>query len=652
MIPPMLTWKTPEPLLQGVDRWADGVRGRWRRRGSVTERLRRDAAGAGAYERGHRELSDPALRERLREFREVFRRGGRAASGEVVPALAALREAADRTLGLRPFEEQLMGALALHGGFLAEMATGEGKTLTAGLAGILAAWSGRPVHLITVNDYLVERDAAWLRPLFEFAQVRVGTVTASMAPSDRRHGYGAEVTYATGKELLADFLRDRLVLGEVSQPVRRRIRDWLSPGAARSEGARLVMRGLHHGLVDEADSVLIDEAVTPLMISVPRSNVALREAVLEAEQLVSTLEPGVDYRVDERHRDVVLTEAGEARLEGLCLGRGGVWRGRERRVELARQALLARECFRRDRQYIVEGDRVVIVDEFTGRPMPQRSWRQGLHQAIEAREGVPVTDPAETVARLSFQGFFRSFHRLGGMTGTAWEAAGEFWGIYGLPVVRIPTHRPCIRRMEPDRYFATEAAKWEAILQSVEAHHRTGRPVLVGTRSVAASEWLAGNLVARGRACQVINAVRLAEEAAGVSRAGEPGRITIATNMAGRGTDIRLGEGVAALGGLHVIVTERHESGRVDRQLVGRAARQGDPGSAQQFASAEDELVRRYLPAAARRALALAPAALGRRLVREAQRSAQRAAFRQRRAVLRADAWLEESLGFAGGGGV
>jgi preprotein translocase subunit SecA len=337
----------------------------------------------------------------------------------------------------------------------------------------------------------------------------------------------------------------------------------------------------------------------------------------------------------------------------------GPWRGAARREELVRQALTAREFFHRDKQYVLDGERVVIVDEFTGRPMAQRTWREGLHQAVEAKEGLPVTDPSETVARLSFQRFFRCFHRLSGMTGTAWETAAELWQNYHLSVVRIPPNRPCVRQHWPDRLFADEAAKWRAVENEVARLHATGRPVLVGTRSVAASERLGERLRVRGLDCQVLNAVRLDEEALIVALAGERGRITIATNMAGRGTDIRLGASVAALGGLHVLATERHESHRVDRQLFGRSGRQGDPGSAQAFVSAEDELLRRHLPAAAQGALRRAVAAslpAGERLARAvlalAQRRAERQAARQRLAVLRADTWMDEALAFAGEGEV
>jgi preprotein translocase subunit SecA len=408
--------------------------------------------------------------------------------------------------------------------------------------------------------------------------------------------------------------------------------------------------------VDEADSVLIDEAVTPLIIAAPHRNDALREAAETAQEMIGALDPKADYRTDQRYKEIELTETGVRKLVQQAAQLPGIWKGHDRRSDLVIQALVAREFFHRNKQYIIEGDKLVIVDEATGRPMPQRTWREGLHQAIEAKEGLPVSDPTETIARLSFQRFFRCFYKIAGMTGTAREAAGEFWQVYGLPVVTIPPNQPCLREQWPDRVFADEQSKWAAIASEIEQLHLTRRPLLIGTRSVAASERLAKMLEERGLEFKILNATRLKDEAEIIALAGEQGRITIATNMAGRGTDIKPGHGVAALGGLHVIATERHESGRVDRQLFGRSARQGDPGSAQAFFSAEDELIRRYLPAFARKTL---DEALARNLsakdriantaFRLSQRKAQALAFKQRRDVLRSDLWLDEALSFAGG---
>jgi preprotein translocase subunit SecA len=352
---------------------------------------------------------------------------------------------------------------------------------------------------------------------------------------------------------------------------------------------------------------------------------------------------------------VSLTEAGRERLAELCRDLGGVFQGRRRREELVTQALTAREFYQRDKQYVVDGGKVTIVDEFTGRLMPDREWRDGLHQAVEAKEDLTVNPPKDTYARVSFQRFFRLYQKLSGMTGTAAEGCREFWQIYHMPVVIVPTNRPCIRRVLDDRVFATEQAKWAAIVGEISAVHAAGRPVLVGTRSVRASESLSGLLTEGGLEHQVLNAVRHAEEAQIVAGAGQAGRITVATNMAGRGTDIKLGRGVAELGGLHVIATERHEAGRIDRQLFGRSARQGDPGSAGAMVSLEDELVGRHGPALSawlrrrhgRREREITSALAG-WVFDRAQSKAERLALRQRKSVLQTDDWLDQYLGFAG----
>ena len=640
-------YRVPERPLKGLDAVVNWCIGKYQRRGARRESLSEASARVEACATKFAELKDHTLQEALFEFRDHFRREAIPPEELLVQALAAIREAAHRCVGLHAFPVQLMGALALHRGCLAEMATGEGKTLTAGLAAVLAGWSKQPTHIITVNDYLAQRDADWLRPLYTFCGVRAGCVTAPLDPNERAREYGRDVTYTTSKELLADFLRDRLRLGGLHNPTRRLIRRLLQPRDAASAG--LVLRGLHTAIVDEADSVLIDEAVTPLIISATRKNEMLREVVQLAAAIANELQPDADYKVDLRYREVELTQAGQRKLAERCGALPGFWRSDRRRSEIVRTALVAREFFHRDGQFLIADGKVVIVDEFTGRPMPQRTWREGLHQAIEAKEGIELSDPTETVARMSFQRFFRCFHRLAGMTGTAWEAAAEFWQIYGLPVVRIPANKPCIREQWQDRVFPTMREKWEAVVKEIERLHSTGRPLLVGTRSVAASEQLAQRLLERGFEFQVLNASRLAEEATIVALAGERGRITIATNMAGRGTDIRLGEGVKELGGLHVIATERHESGRVDRQLFGRAGRQGDPGSAQAFVSVEDDLVRRHLPPMLRKGLlSNFNVSLARASFALAQRRAQKLAWKQRLGVLRSDAWQDEALSFAG----
>ncbi|MBW2623243.1 MAG: prepilin peptidase, partial [Deltaproteobacteria bacterium] len=449
------------------------------------------------------------------------------------------------------------------------------------------------------------------------------------------------------------FLRDRLILGAFHHLSRRLLRQILQPELRELEG--VVLKGLDTVIVDEADSVLIYEAVTPLIISQAQENKPLVEASMLAHGIVASLEPEIDYTVDKKYREISLTKEGFDKIEDQSQRLPGIWQGPARREELIRQSLTAREFYKLDKQYVIQDDKVTIVDEFTGRLMPNRTWRHGLHQAVEAKEGLKVNDPSETLARLSFQRFFRFFRKLSGMTGTAKEAAAELWHIYKLPVITIPTNRPCIRKMLPDSIFASDTEKWQAVVEEIDKWHQTGRPLLVGTRSVTASEKLAAMLFEKGVEFNLLNAVRHQEEAQVVAAAGELNRITIATNMAGRGTDIKLGRGVAEMGGLHVIATERHESGRIDRQLFGRCARQGDPGSAQAFMCVDDELIQRFVPAPMRNRLApilnrRAPGAklLAEAALSQAQRAAQRLAFRQRKNVLKMDTWLEEALSFSG----
>ena len=639
-------------LPTGLDKAWDRAAGAMRRLGVRRARFLGQASDVLALEKHFADLSDGALRRTASEFRELFRRG-RQAPGDLTRAFALVREVAFRCLGQKPFPVQVAGALALEGGCVAEMATGEGKTLTATMPATTAGWRGRGCHVITVNDYLAKRDAEWMGRIYEFCGLRVAHVEQGMGPAERREAYQADITYATNKEVTADFLRDRLAMGRL-----RNLPEVLLAGIAdRGAGTdRLVQRGLEHAIVDEADSVLIDEAVTPLIISGEAPNPEQVEAFARAAELAGELDPQSHYRLDERYREVDLTDAGRERVAELTGQLGGVWGGRRRSEEIVLQALTARELYLRDRQYVIQDGKVVIVDEFTGRLMPDREWRDGLHQAVEAKEALQVNPPTDTLARVSFQRFFRMYRRLSGMTGTAAEGRAEFWQIYHLPVVVIPTNRPCIREMLAEKVCATEQAKWSAVLEEIRRVHDAGRPVLVGTRSVHASERLSEMLAAEGLDHEVLNAVRHAEEAGIVAGAGQGGRITVATNMAGRGTDITLGRGVAELGGLHVIATERHEAGRIDRQLFGRCARQGDPGSARAIVSLEDELARRYAPrlsALLRRRFAAADrdvsSPLTRRLFDRAQRRAQRLALRRRKGVLRTDNWLDEYLGFTGG---
>ncbi len=453
--------------------------------------------------------------------------------------------------------------------------------------------------------------------------------------------YRRDVVYVTSKELVADFLRDQIQLGALRSSTQTAVN---LIGSARPR-APLLVPGLHRVIVDEADSLLVDEAVTPLIISnAPREeetgNAQLYRA---AHDLAKLLEPGKDFTIDWATRHVELTVRGHERLDELCENDNGFWKGKRRREELVAQGCAARWCFVRDEQYLVDPEgKVQIIDEFTGRIMADRSWRHGLHQAIEVKENLVVTADKENLARLSFQRFFRQYAIMGGMTGTAWESAPELWQIYRLPVIRIPTNKPCIRIHLPLKFFGTSDDKFNAVVARVIDLNNKGVPVLIGTRSVLSSEEVSRRLTAAGRTHRVLNATQTAQEASIVAEAGQAGKITVATNMAGRGTDILLGRGVAELGGLHVISTEPATSARVDRQLFGRAARQGDPGCAQMFACVEDDLFIRHAKHVRRAWRTMG----GDRLIKYAQFNAERLARFNRKQVLRNDDWMDQAVPF------
>jgi len=532
----------------------------------------------------------PGLREQARELKMRIRRDG-LSDDLVAHSFALVRETAGQLLGMRHFDVQLKGGWIMLNGMIAEMNTGEGKTLTATLPACTAALAGIPVHVITVNDYLVERDCEIMRPVYEALGISVAFATAEMDHKARQAAYTADVVYVTNKTLVFDYLRDRILLATSSSSLHLRIEKLYG---ADTRSRRLLLRGLHYAIVDEADSVLIDEARTPLIISTEVS--AGDEALVagQALDIARQLDIGEDFVIVLAERRIALTEAGHQRVVDLCHALGGVWAGAMRREELVTQALTALHIFVRDDHYLVREGKIQVIDEHTGRVMADRSWGQGLHQLIEAKEGCEITPRKESLARISYQRFFRRYLHLSGMTGTAAEVVGELGSVYGLAVVRVPSHRPSRRTYRRDRIFATEQEKWRCIAERVDELHSKGIPVLLGTRSVASSEVASGLLAERGLGYEVLSAKQDEEEAGIVASAGEKGRITIATNMAGRGTDIKLAPGVEELGGLHVILSERHEAGRIDRQLIGRCARQGDPGNAEAILSLEDPLLAAY----------------------------------------------------------
>jgi preprotein translocase subunit SecA len=506
-----------------------------------------------------------------------------------IRSFALIREMASRTIGQRHYDSQLMGGWVILQGRLAEMETGEGKTLASTLAAATAALAGIPVHVLTVNEYLVKRDAESMGPLYRALGLTVGYVTQSMAPEQRRAGYACDITYCTNKQVAFDYLRDRLLLGNNRGRMRLQLE---SAYTDNSRLSKFLLRGLCFAIVDEADSVLIDEARTPLILTRNIDTPAQQAIYQKALNLARQMKNAHDFFLDPARRSVKLTLAGQRKLEGLRQSLEGFQQNTRRCEELICQALHALHLLHRDRDYLVREEKVWIIDANTGRTMPDRSWERGLHQMVEAKEGCPLTCAREQLGRLTYQRFFRRYLRLGGMTGTAREVSAELWSVYGLRVQRILLHCPSRRRELPAKVFSRAEEKWEVVINLVKRMQAQGQPVLVGTGSVADSELLSRQLTEAGVVHRVLNARQDKAEAEIVAAAGQKGQVTIATNMAGRGTDIPLADGVAELGGLHVIATCRNEAKRIDRQLYGRCARQGDPGSYQVLLSLEDELVR------------------------------------------------------------
>ncbi len=563
----------------------------------------------------------------------------------VAQTFALVREQARRTLGKRHYDVQLVGGWYLVRGILAEMETGEGKTLTATLAASTAALAGIPVHVITVNDYLAQRDAKAMGPLYRALGLSVGVVTAETEPAERQAAYECQIAYCTNKQLVFDYLRDRVAMANDGAGLVTRLKG-LHQGQGAS--AQTFLRGLCFGIVDEADSVLIDEARTPLILSRPGDNRMQTEVCRIALKMAAKMKRDRHFVLNNREGRVKLTDHGRLRLQEAAKRLGGAWKGRQRREDWLSQALSALHLFMKDKHYLVRNGKVEIIDEFTGRTLPDRAWERGLQQMIEYKEGCDISAGQETLARISYQRFFRRYLHLCGMSGTAREVAGELWSVYRLPVVAVPTHQPSQLKQLPDLVYRHEHQKWRAVIEAVRNESQAGRPVLVGTRSVATSETLAAKLKQAGLPYQVLNARQDAQEAQVIARAGQSGQVTVATNMAGRGTDILLSKGVVYQGGLHVIATERHDARRIDRQLFGRSARQGAPGSCQAILSMDDELPIQHLPAALVRFGKKLPRQLRQLIMRLAQYRAQRHHRAIRAELLKHDEQLEDLLAFSG----
>ncbi|NGP18563.1 preprotein translocase subunit SecA [Devosia aurantiaca] len=550
--------------------------------------LKSIVAKVDAYDERYRALDQADLERAIADTSQALRRSSGFPEHLVVQGFALVREISGRLSGRRHYGVQLIGAYAIVRGNLAEMSTGEGKTLTAALAAGTVAMSGLPVHVVTVNDYLAQRDAEITKPIYAALGLSVGVVVSGQTFEQRRAAYACDVTYCTNKELTFDYLRDRIVLGQQSNNLRLKM-EGLRAGSTRM--AELRMRGLHFAIVDEADSVLVDEARTPLIISGQSDAQVTADVAKDALALADSMQVDVDYSIVVDEKRIILTEAGRSRIAEYAKHRDQNWRGVIVREELARQALSARHLFHLGEQYMVREGKVQIIDEHTGRAMPDRAWSDGLHQMIEIKEGCTPSPRRVTIARMTYQRFFRRYRYLSGMSGTAQHVASELWSVYKLPVVRIPTHRPVQRIHLTDRVLQTTEAKWSVAIARIRELHERGVPILVGTRSVAASNAASKRLAEAGLPHEVLSAAQDGEEAAIVARAGEHGRITVATNMAGRGTDISLAPGVENLGGLHVLMVDRHEARRIDDQLAGRSGRQGQKGCFQAILSLEDPLM-------------------------------------------------------------
>lgn len=640
-----------EDLPSGIDGVYKNIGGFFLRQVPRKTILMKRAKGILALEKHFTDLSDDELKVKAKGFQEIFLLG-REKDEDLDMAFAFVREVAWRVKGMKPYQVQVAGGLAIEKGYIAEMSTGEGKTLTATMPAVIAGWRGRGCHVMTTNNYLACRDAEEMAPIYEFCGLTVAGIEDSLPPDKRPAAYQADITYCTNKDVAADFLRDQLSCGHGAGGT---VSLLSQISHVKQKESVTTLRGLECVIVDEADSVLIDDGVTPLLISGESDNPQLHDAYTQASHLSKLFLEGEHYTADQKFRDIRLTKTGKALLDEEGPKFGGLWMGQVRRRELLVQALVAKHFFIKNKEYIIDDGKIVIVDESTGRLMPDRFWREGMHQAVEAKEGVEVNPGKETYARISFQKFFRLYKKLSGMSGTASEAKSEFFYFYQRQVVRIPTNRKCLRKMYGDKIFLSEEAKFKALVKEVEEKHKAGRAVLVGTGSIKDSETVSELLNKEGLEHEVLNARFHEDEAEIVKRAGVSGKITVATNMAGRGTDIKLSDATKQAGGLHVVATEHFDSSRIDRQLYGRASRQGDPGSAISLISFKDPLIVKNLGFIGKLCgFFLRP--LGQRvripgailIFKLAQYFSVKQGRRQRKGVLKSDKWLESNLGFAG----
>jgi len=639
-----------DDLEQAFNDWVERQRSRLRRnrysQRYIVRRVKR-------YEQALTDCSEEALTSVIEELRHQLHCKG-LQEALIVEAFAVIRETSLRTLGQRHFDVQLYGGWLMMNGRLAEMQTGEGKTLTTALPACTAALAGIPVHVITANDYLAERDHEIMQPLYQRLGLEGRSVTDGMQAEQCRCAYQADIVHTTNKKLAFDYLRDRIEIGDDTGDLRfqyRNIQRRQNIGAS----SKLLLRGLCFAIVDEADSVLIDEANTPLIITRTLPNDESDNTYSDALYLASTLAENRDFKVDNKARTIELTVAGEDSLTEHVLKLPGLWRNQRKRDMLVKQALAAMNFYERDREYVINDEKIQIIDQSSGRVMPDRSWEQGLHQMIEAKEGCLISELREPQARISYQRFFSRYLRVGGTSGTVSEIGGELQRVYGLEVFKVATNQPSQRVMLGERVYRDQTEKKAALLDRVKSLHRIGRPVLIGTCSVAESEQVDEWLQQADLEHRVLNAKQDKNEAEIIAAAGQQKAITVATNMAGRGTDIALGAGVDELGGLHVISLSLNGSHRIDRQLYGRCARQGDPGSAEAILSLQDtSLTNFYAPAILKFAVGLCgdgkpvPGFISRLILRFAQRKYELKQSRMRKVLMQQDQRLRRTLAFSG----
>lgn len=646
-----LNWYPENAESQGdvLERLANQVRCHW-----TTKRLR--YAGFKSIARQVNELVAAYTTLSTQEFEHQWLEQRRALQStglshtNLVSGFALAKLGVKQEFGFDLHDEQLFCAWALMHGVLTEMATGEGKSVTAAVAAIIAAASGSPVHVITTNDYLVERDAISMQALFTRFGLSSGYVGPNNDDDERRQAYAKDICYVSNKQLVFDYLRDRQTLGNRPGSIQSRMFGVSKPGTAAP-----LLRGLCFAIVDEADSVLIDDAITPLILSQQVDGDTDAVQVITAISLARRLNEGDDFSIDRRVKSIALSDAGEAHLAESASGLDGVWKNRRFRHELVRQALSAINLFHRDVDYLVRDGEVVLIDQSTGRVMPDRKLQQGLHQMLETKERCELSGQSETISSLSFQNYFQRYKHLCGMTGTASEAVSELRSVYRMPVVKIPTHSPNARQSCQPTFGMDEDEHLTLLLKHISTRHKTGQPLLVGTRSLAQSERLSELLVAAGLRPTLLNARQDGLEAEIVSQAGQRGAITIATNIAGRGTDIPVPQPIRELGGLHVIVAELNENQRIDRQLIGRCARQGDPGTYEYLLNLDDELLARQLPALVtqlKRVKRMTPSPLWHSLCllvsKRAQSRQEKQQRQTRKQVAKADTQMQKRLSFAG----